>query len=62
MTKPVRFSAADVTRAVKAMEKAGLQVAGAKIEPDGSITVLTGEGLPANDVGAVNPLDRLHHG
>lgn len=60
MTRAARFSQADVTRAVKAVERAGLQVAGAKISPDGSIVVLTGEGLPANDIG--NPLERHLHG
>ena len=60
MTKPARFSQADVTRAVKAAEKAGLQVAGYEISPEGLIRVLTSAALPANDVG--NPLDRLHHG
>lgn len=57
MTKPVRFTSADVTRAVKAVAKV-CPVAGAKIGPDGSILVLTVEGAPANDMG--NPLDRLH--
>ena len=50
------FKQADLTRAVKALAKAGLSVAGAKIAPDGSITVLTGI-EPANDAG--NPLDRI---
>jgi hypothetical protein len=59
MTRPARFSTADVTRAVKAMRKAGCSVTGAKIEPDGSILVLTDVARPANDR---NPLDRLHHG
>jgi hypothetical protein len=58
MTRPARFSQADLTRAVRAFEKAGLCVAGAKINPaTGEITVLTGTGGAANDVG--NPLDRL---
>ena len=58
MTKASRFTQADVTRAVRACEKAGLCVAGAKINVDGSILVLTSQAQPANDVG--NPLDRLH--
>ena len=57
MTRPARFSSADLTRAVNAMRKAGCCVAGAKIEPDGSITVLTGTGEAAND--RRNPLDRV---
>ena len=56
MTRPSRFTEADVARAVKAMRKAGERVAGAKIEPDGSIIVLTGDGEAANDR---NPLDRV---
>jgi hypothetical protein len=58
VTKAARFSQADLTRAVKAIEKAGLQVAGAEISPEGAIRVLTAAGVPANDRG--NPLDRLH--
>lgn len=52
-----RFSQSDLTRAIKGFEKAGLCVAGAKIMPDGSITVLTGPPEAANDKG--NPLDRI---
>lgn len=61
MTKPVRFSQADLIRAMKAAEKAGLSVGGAKIEPDGTIVVLIAPpgGIPANDI---NPLDRLLNG
>jgi hypothetical protein len=57
MTRPARFTSADLTRAVRAMAKAGVCVAGAKIEPDGSILVLTEVGSAAN---LNNPLDRLH--
>jgi hypothetical protein len=59
MTRPARFSQSDLTRAVKALEKAGMSVAGAKINPDGTITVLTGEPQAAND--RLNPLDRVLH-
>jgi hypothetical protein len=41
------------------MAKAGCPVAGAKIELDGSITVLTEVTRPANDI---NPLERLLNG
>jgi hypothetical protein len=58
MTKPVRFTEADLARAVRAMRKAGELVAGAKVETDGSIVVLTGTAQPANDA---NPLDRVLH-
>lgn len=57
MTKAARFSQADLTRAVKACEKAGVQVAGYEIAPDGTIRILTGRPGAANDVG--NPLDRI---
>jgi hypothetical protein len=61
VSKAARFSQADLTRAIKAFEKAGASVAGAKINPaTGEITVLTLVGAPAND--GPNPLDRLHHG
>ena len=59
MTARARFSQADLTRAVKAMAKAGCPVAGAKIELDGSITVLTEIARPANDI---NPLEKLLNG
>lgn len=57
MTRAARFSQADLTRAIKSFEKAGMRVAGARIEPDGSITVLTGERQTTNDWR--NPLDRV---
>jgi hypothetical protein len=60
MTKPVRFSATDLTRAIRAFEKAGLQVARGRITPDGTIEILTDRGEAAND--SLNPLDRLLHG
>lgn len=59
MTRPARFSEADVRRALKAAEKAGYRVAGYEIKPDGAIAVQTAAPgvTPANDI---NPLDRLH--
>lgn len=57
MTRPARFTSADLTRAVTAMRKAGCCVTGAKIGTDGAITVLTAEAGAAND--RVNPLDRV---
>jgi hypothetical protein len=59
MTKAARFTSADLTRAVKAAERAGLSVCGYEIEPDGTIRVLTGLPTPANDRRR-NSLDRLH--
>jgi hypothetical protein len=59
MTRPARFSQADVTRALKAVERAGLPIAGIEISAQtGNIRVLTGEPEAAND--GPNPLDRLH--
>ena len=58
MTKATRFTQADLKRAIEGVRKAGLPVSGATIGPDGSITILTIGGLPAND--RLNPLDRLH--
>jgi len=51
-----RFTQADLTRAVAAMRKAGCCVTGAKIEPDGSITILAEEREPDNDWRAGSPL------
>jgi hypothetical protein len=56
MTRAARFTSADLTRAATAMRKAGFCVSGAKIEPDGSILVLTDVARAANDA---NPLDRV---
>ena len=58
MSARVRFSAIDLARAIKAFERAGLHVTGAKISPaTGEIVVLTGSPEAAND--AQNPLDRV---
>jgi hypothetical protein len=43
VTKPARFTQSDVTRAIRAFEKAGLSVKRARIEPDGAIEVVAGE-------------------
>jgi hypothetical protein len=60
MTRPARFSQADLTRAVKACEKAGLCIAGVEISPAGAIRVLTSAGEAAND--RENPLERHLNG
>jgi hypothetical protein len=58
MSRPARFTQAELVRAIEAVQKAGLLVGGAKIEPDGTIVVLTvaSGGIAANDR---NPLDRV---
>jgi hypothetical protein len=38
-----RFRESDVTRAIKAFEKAGLCVSRARIEPSGAIEIVAGE-------------------
>jgi hypothetical protein len=59
VSAPARFTQADVTRALRAVEKAGLPIAGVEISiQTGNIRILTGEPEAAND--RPNPLDRLH--
>lgn len=61
MTRPARFSQADVRRAVKAVESLGLPIAGVEISfQTGNIRVLTGSPEAAND--RANPLERLLNG
>ena len=43
MKRPVPFTQAQVRRAVKAAESAGLHVRGITINPDGSITINSGD-------------------
>jgi hypothetical protein len=56
MTKRARFTQADVTRAVRACQEAGLEIASITIHPDGAIEV-TPVGSPEQE--RLNPLDRL---
>lgn len=60
MTRAARFSQADLTRAVKAAEKAGMCVARIRIAPDGSIEVIAGQPEPADNTNwfAGSPLYR----
>lgn len=50
MTEQARFKQSDVTRAVKGVEAAGLEVKKIEIEPDGTITIFAG-----NSGGSDNP-------
>lgn len=43
MSRAARFREADLTRAIRAFEKAGLCVSRARVSPDGSIEVVAGE-------------------
>lgn len=49
MTKPARFSQADIKRAKEAAEKAGLCLKAFEVRPDGSIKLEFGEHQPDND-------------
>lgn len=57
MTHAARFTTADVTRALRSVDKAGLRGAIVKLTPNGEIVILTGEHEAAND--SANPLDRV---
>lgn len=43
MRGPCSFRLSDIQRAIRAAEKAGKTVAGYKVEPDGSITIMLGK-------------------
>lgn len=60
MTTRSRFTQSDLTRAVKAAEKAGLSVARVRIEPTGAIEIVAGEPDRADNVNwfAGSPLYR----
>jgi hypothetical protein len=44
MTKRLRFRQSDLTRATKALNAAGVEVARIEIEPDGRIVLITARG------------------
>jgi hypothetical protein len=46
MSRAIHFTQAQVRRAVKAAESAGLRVRGVRVYPDGSISVDTGDNAP----------------
>jgi hypothetical protein len=60
MTRPARFTSADVRRALRVAETLGLGIAGYEIAPDGTIRILTAQADSANV--KVNPLERHLNG
>lgn len=46
MTRPARFTQADIQRAVRALQAVGETVTGVDIRPDGSFRVLTAPAQP----------------
>lgn len=56
MSKRATFKQADVTRALRGADVAGLKVRECAIDPAGHIRLIFDDGSP---VGPVNPLDRL---
>ena len=61
MTRPARFTSADLTRALRSVDKAGMRGAVVELTPDGKIVILTGVREAAND-GAPNKLERYLNG
>lgn len=59
MTARAAFRQADLTRALRAANDAGCQVARIRIDTDGAIDIIMGGGEPA-PTPHTNPLDRLH--
>ena len=56
MRRPARFTEADVSRAIKAAQKAKLPIACIRITPDGEILVIPGNPQPV-PISAPNPWD-----
>jgi glutamate-1-semialdehyde aminotransferase len=54
--RPARFNQTEVARTIKALKKAGLEIAAVKFEPDGTVIVIPGtpEAVPSS---APNPWD-----
>jgi len=61
MTAPARFTQADITRIVKGMSAAGMQVGTIRVAPSGEIVVsVKGQAQDPDD--CPNPLDTLLNG
>jgi hypothetical protein len=56
MSKPARFTQADIARARAAADKAGLRLTGFEKKPDGTIRLEFGEWTNDNDWRAGSPL------
>jgi hypothetical protein len=56
---PQNFKQADVVKAIKAAQKAGLPVARVEISPDGRIVVIAGKAGPDQDVASTNEWDAV---
>ena len=56
MRRPPRFTEADVSRAIKAAQKAKLPIACVRIAPDGTILVIPGNPEPV-PISTPNPWD-----
>lgn len=49
MSKPARFTQADLKRAISATLSCGLSIKSARIKPNGEIEILPATGKPAHD-------------
>jgi len=56
-SRAAKFTQADVTRAVKAAQKAKLTIAVVRIEPDGAIVIIQGATQPVAPSASVNEWD-----
>lgn len=56
MTAPVRFKKDDIARAVAGASKAGMRVGCVRIDPNGSIIIMSESAAPANEP---NPWDEV---
>jgi hypothetical protein len=57
VTQRAAFKEADVARAIRGAERAGVKASGVEIAPDGTIRVLLGDAAPAA-VGGRSALDQ----
>jgi hypothetical protein len=55
--RPALFTVRDLTRALKAAQRAGLPIASVRIEPSGAIVILPGSPVAVAPFPQVNPWD-----